>query len=139
MRVRRDSSRRSGASAVEMAVVAPVFVALVIGQIETSRLGMVAQLITTACREGCRTATLPGSQQSDVQNRVQSVLTGSGIPVPTITPTCPSPYSWQTAPGGTPITVSMSVPYSAVSWLGTPFYLSGANVSASATMSSENP
>jgi Flp pilus assembly protein TadG len=122
-----------------MAIIAPVFVALVLGQIEASRLGMVAQLITTACREGCRVAVLPGSQQSDVQNRVESVLSGSGIPVPTITPSCPSPYAWQSAPGGTPITVNMTVAYSQVSWLGAPFFLSGANISGSATMSSENP
>lgn len=130
---------RTGATAVEMAIIAPVFVALVMGQIESSRLGMVAQLITTAAREGCRVAVIQGSTEADVQNRVTDVLTGSGIPVGTVTPTCPSPYSWNSAPMGTPITVSLSVPYSRVSWLGTPFFLANANVSASATLSSENP
>ena len=139
MRLRHKLRARRGTSALEMAIVAPVFVTLILGQIETSRLGMVAQLLTTAAREGCRVAVLPGSQQSDVQDRITAVLTGSGISVSTVTPTCPSPYSWQSAPGGTPITISLSVPYSSVSWLGTPFFLAGANVSASATLSSENP
>jgi hypothetical protein len=122
-----------------MAIVAPLFVALVMGQLESARLGMVSQLITTAAREGCRVAVLPGSSPDDVQSRVAAVLAGSGIPVGTVTPTCPSPYSWQTAPMGTPITVSLSVPYAQVSWLGTPFFLNNATVSASATLSSENP
>jgi hypothetical protein len=99
----------------------------------------VSQLLTTAAREGCRTAVIPGHTQSDVQNRVNAVLSGSGISVGTVTPTCPSPYTWDSAPQGTPITVSLSVPYSQVSWLGTPFFLTNATVSASATLSSENP
>ena len=139
MRVRRLSKSRRGGSAAEMALIAPVFLTLILGQIETSRLGMVAQLLTTAAREGCRVAVVPGASQSDVQTRVEAVLTGSGITIGTVTPTCPSPYEWDTAPGGTPITVSLSVSYASVSWLGTPFVLKSANVSASATLSSENP
>jgi Flp pilus assembly protein TadG len=122
-----------------MAIIAPVFVALVMGQIETARLGMVSQLLTTAAREGCRVAVISGNTQDDVQNRVNAVLSGSGIPVGIVTPTCPSPYTWTSAPMGTPITVSLSVPYSQVSWLGTPFFLKNAVVNASATLSSENP
>jgi Flp pilus assembly protein TadG len=139
MFVRRKPDRSRGTSAVEMAVVAPVFVALMMGQLESSRLGMVAQLLTTAAREGCRVAVIPGHTETDVQNRIDAVLSGSGISVGTVTPTCPSPYNWDSAPQGTAITVSLSVPYSQVSWLGTPFFLSNANVSVSATMSSENP
>jgi hypothetical protein len=119
-----------------MAVVSPVIVALILGQIESSRLGMVAQLLTTAAREGCRVAVLPGSSQNDVQNRVQAVLSGSGVSVGTVTPT---PSTWQTASQGTAVTVSLSVPYSQVTWLGTPFFLANATISAAATMSSENP
>ena len=138
MRPRRKSKRR-GASAVEMAFVAPVFLTLVLGIIESSRLGMVCQLLTTAAREGCRVAVINGMTQTDVQNRINSVLNGSGISVGTVTPTCPSPYAWDSAPSGTPITVSLSVPYSNVSWLPTPFFFKNATISVSATMSSERP
>jgi hypothetical protein len=124
---------------VELAMVAPVFVALMMGQLESARLGMVSQLMTTAAREGCRVAVLPGAAQSDVQTRVNAVLSSGGITVGTVTPTCTSPYSWDSAPMGTAITVSLSVPYSQVTWLGTPFYLNNATISASATMSSEKP
>lgn len=136
MRVRFKPKRSRGAAAVEMAILAPVIVALIMGQIEASRLGMVAQLLTTAAREGCRKAVVPGYTQSHVQSAVDAVLTGSGISVGTVTP---SPSNWATASKGTAITVSLSVPYSEVSWLGSPFYFKDATVSASATMSSENP
>jgi hypothetical protein len=109
------------------------------GQLESSRLGMVAQLLTTAAREGCRVAVTPGHTASDVQDRITSVLSGSGVSVGTVTPTCPAPYTWNNAPQGTAITVSLSVPYSQVSWLGTPFFLKDAVIAAAATMSSESP
>ena len=101
MRPRRESRRR-GASAVEMAFIAPVFLTLVLGIIESSRLGMVSQLLTTAAREGCRVAVINGMTQTDVQNRIDSVLNGSGVSVGTVTPTCPSGYSWDSAPRRNP-------------------------------------
>src|SRR4051794_2883711 len=101
MRLSGSKRKRSGSSAVEMALIAPVFVMLIMAQLETSRLGMVAQLLTTAAREGCRVAVLPGATQTTVQNRINAVLTGSGISLGTVTPTCPSGYTWNTAPGGT--------------------------------------
>ena len=85
--IRRKGPKRKGASAVEMAFIAPVFVALVMGIIESSRLGMVSQLLTTAAREGCRVAVIYGSSQATVQARIDEVLAGSGIPVGTVTPT----------------------------------------------------
>jgi Flp pilus assembly protein TadG len=133
--MRRNLARSKGASAVEMAIVAPVIVSLILGQIEASRLGMVAQLLTTAAREGCRVAVIQDKTQDDVQAQINKVLTGSGISVGTVTPT---PSTWRTDPLGAPITVSLSVPYNQVSWLGTPFFLKDATVSAAATMCSEH-
>ncbi len=139
MRIRSRRSERRGTSAVEMALIAPVLISLLLGMIEAARLGMVAQLLTTAAREGCRVAVLDGMTQSDVQQHVNDVLAGSGISVGTVTPTCPSQYTWTSAPAGTPITVSLSVPYSQVSWLKVSAFFSNATVSSSATMSSERP
>jgi Flp pilus assembly protein TadG len=134
MRLRRESRRRNGTSAVEMAVVAPLLIALIMGQIESSRLGMVTQLLTTAAREGCRVAVINGNTQANVQARVDAVLDGSGIDVGTVTPT---PSGWATVATGTPITVSFDIPYSRVSWLPTPYYLKSAHIRVSATMNRE--
>jgi hypothetical protein len=97
---------------------------------------MVAQLLTGAAREGCRVAVLPGSTQSDVQNRVTSFLSGSGVPTPTPTVT---PTGWTTASSGTAITVTVSVPFNQVSWFGNPYLFQSITLSGSATFSSENP
>jgi hypothetical protein len=112
---------------------------MLLGMIEAARVGMVCQLITTAAREGCRVAVLDGMGQTDVQNRINAVLNGSGISVGTVTPTCPSPYSWSTAPSGTAITVSLNVSYNQVSWLKFSRFFNNATISSSATMSSERP
>jgi Flp pilus assembly protein TadG len=125
---------RSGAAAVEMAAVLPLVIALVFGQIESSRLGMMVQLLNTAAREGCRVAVISGHTANDVKARVNAVLSGSGVSFSSVTP---SPSNWDTAPGGTAITVSLSVPYSQVGWLPTPRFLRNATVKASATFSSE--
>lgn len=132
----RRTPRRRGSAVVEMAMILPLFLALVLGQIESMRLGMVAQLLQTAAREGCRVAVVNGRSQADVQARVNAVLDGSGISVGAVAPT---PSNWVAAPGGTAITVRLSVPYRNVSWLPVPYYLDGASVVASATMSSERP
>ena len=133
MRLRRAGRRCRGTSAVEMALVAPLLIALIMGQLESSRLGMVAQLLTTAAREGCRVAVVNGKTQANVQDRVNAVLDGSGISVGTVTPTS----GWETANTGDPIKITFSVPYSQVSWLPTPYYLKTATVAVSATMNRE--
>jgi Flp pilus assembly protein TadG len=136
MRNRQGGTRRerSGAAAVEMAAVLPLIIALVFGQIESARLGMVSQLLNTAAREGCRVAVINGHTASDVKTRVNSVLSGSGISFSSVTP---SPSNWDTAAGGTAITVTLSVPYSQVSWLPAPRFLKNVTVKASATFNSE--
>ena len=133
MRLRRADRRCRGTSAVEMALVAPLLIAIIMGQLESSRLGMVAQLLTTAAREGCRVAVIEGSTPDNVQKRVDAVLKGSGFNVGTVSPT----PGWQDAATGTPITISFSVPYSQVSWLPTPYYLKTATIAVSATMNRE--
>jgi Flp pilus assembly protein TadG len=124
---------------VELALVSPILITLLLGMIEGARLGMVTQLLTAAAREGCRVAVLDGMTQTDVQNRINAVLSGSNISVGTVTPTCTSPYTWTSAPSGTAITVSLSVSYSQVSWLKLAGFFNNSTINASATMSSERP
>ena len=76
-----------GASAVEFAVVAPVFFLLIFGMIEYGRMVMVQQVITNASREGCRRAVIDGSTYADVQTSVTNYLTSAGIKNTTLTVT----------------------------------------------------
>jgi Flp pilus assembly protein TadG len=127
---------RRGAAVVEFAIVAPVFFLLVFGMVEYGRMVMVQQVITNAAREGARVGVLDGSTYSDVQTAVNNYLTAAKISTTftTITVT-PNPPSSQTT--GSPVTVSVSIPFSKVSWLPTPLYLGSTTLSATSVMRRE--
>jgi len=125
--------KRRAAAAVEFAVVAPVFFLLTFGIIEFGRMVMVQQIITNASREGARVAVLDGTTASEVVGKVTDYLSGSSISGAgvTVTPTNPNDAGY-----GEPVTVSVSVPFSQVSWLPTPMFLSG-NLTATTVMRRE--
>lgn len=90
MRPERKKSRRwlgglrtarRGGAVVEMAVVSPLLLMMIFGMIEFGYVFMMAQSITNAAREGCRTATLPGATDTDIQNRVSQALAPTGLQV----------------------------------------------------------
>lgn len=129
--------KRRGAAAVEFAVVAPLFFLLVFGMIEFGRAIMVQRVLTNASREGARVAVLDsatptaGTVTSTVTNYLQNVgLTGGSV---TINPAEPT-----TAGYGVPVTVTVRIPFSRVSWLPAPWFLTGnVNLKASTVMRRE--
>lgn len=68
--IRKSNSHRRGASAVEFALVAPLFLALILGTVEFGRAIMVGQLVTNAAREGARLAIIAGSTNAQVEAAV---------------------------------------------------------------------
>ena len=125
---------RRGAAAVEFAVVSPVLFLLVFGMIEYGRMVMVQQVITNAAREGARKGVLDASTTSDVTTVVSNYLTSAHITGATTT-VSPNPPS--TATSGNSVTVTISVPYSSVSWLPHNFWLGGKTLTATSVMRRE--
>lgn len=125
---------RRGAAAVEFAIVLPVFVLLVFGMIEYGRMVMVQQVITNASREGARQAVLDGATTTAVQSAVTSYLSSAQVSGGSST-VSPDPTG---AASGDPITVTVSIPFSSVSWLPSPMFLGGKTLSASTTMRRES-
>lgn len=125
---------RRGAAVVEFAIVAPVLLLLVFGMIEYGRLVMVQQVITNATREGARSAVLDGATTTGVTTIVNDFLTASRVSgaIVTVTPSPPSSAAF-----GDPVTVSVQVPFSQVSWLPTPMFLSSTTLSATTVMRRE--
>jgi Flp pilus assembly protein TadG len=119
---RRCRINRQGAAAVEFAVVAPIFFLMVLGMLEFGRAMMVQQLLTNASREGARVAILdsPSPTASTVTSTVNNYLQGGGISGATVTinPTEPT-----TAAYGAPVTVTVQIPFSSVTWLPKPIFL----------------
>jgi len=126
---------RKGVAAVEFAVVAPVLFLMILGMIELGRAIMVQQVLTNASREGARVAVLDGTAGTEVHNAVDSYLgrasiTGASV---TVDPTEPS-----TAGYGAPVTVTVQIPFSQVSWLPSPIFLGGGkNLTATTVMRRE--
>jgi Flp pilus assembly protein TadG len=160
MRVRRHgASERRGGATVEMAFVAPLLISLVFGQIEFARLGMVAQMLTVAAREGSRLAVLDTDPDTGntisaavVQTKINTFLQPLNLPS-SITLTAVSDYAsiptgqagawiypttWATATLGTPITVVVRVPYAQVSWIPHPRFLESITIEGSAAVNSEH-
>jgi len=121
--------RRSGAAAVEFAVVAPVFFAMVLGIFEFARACMVMDLLTEAARRACRQGVIEGTSSAKIKQAATDLLTSSGIngegvgvsvndaPVDTV--------EAQSMPAYTEITVVVSIPVSSFTWLPNGGFLSG--------------
>jgi Flp pilus assembly protein TadG len=131
---------RRGAAAVEFAIIAPLFFLLILGMIEIGRAVMVQQIITNASREGARLAVLPGENNTNVVNRVNEILTDSGVngARTEIFTETDSPLNIQDIGYGDVVKVKVTVPFSAVSWLpGADKYMVGKDLTAVTVMRGE--
>lgn len=135
-RLREARFGRRGAAATEMALVLPMFIAIVVGMLEFSQAFMAKQAVTAAAQDACRVAILDGSTLTSVQSKAQVALSAAGIgpTAATITtnPTDPSSGGYDT-----PVSVTVSVPYSAVSSVTTWFLPANTTLSATVTMRRE--
>jgi Flp pilus assembly protein TadG len=128
---------RRAAAAVEFAIVAPVFFLLIFGMIEYGRMVMVQQVITNASREGARLAVLDGATFDEIEEQVEEYLTSASIdPTNAVVEVLPDPPT--SAAFGEPITVTVSIPFSEVSWLPSPMYLGGKTLTANTVMRRES-
>lgn len=126
------SSRRRGAAMIEFALVLPIFVALMFGILEFGRAFMVQQIITNGAREGARLAILAGSTEASVHGAVDTYLSSNAISGHTRV-VSPDPATVST---GDPITMTVSVPFSAVDW-GLVGYFADNTLEATVTMRKE--
>lgn len=127
-------ARRRGASAVEFAIVAPVFFLVVLGIIEFGRMVMAQQVITNAAREGARIAVLDSATTARVQTRVGDYLAAAGLSGATVSV---SPNPPTTAGFGEPVSVRIDIPFAAISALSTPFMAKAHTLSAESIMRRE--
>ncbi|HEY3967646.1 MAG TPA: TadE/TadG family type IV pilus assembly protein [Planctomycetaceae bacterium] len=132
---------RRGVAAVETALLLPVFIAAVLGLVELGRGIMISQLLETAARNGARLAIIDGTTNAQVTSNVQTfLLTTANIAPGNITVAIADNGSGSAplanATTGDTISVTVSVPFSTVSWL-PPNYLKGVTLSALCVMQHE--
>lgn len=140
---RHDQAKaRTGAALVEMALVLPIFVALLLGLVEFGRAIMVGQMVTNAAREGCRQAILDGSTNAAVETFIKDFLkTSAGVANADVrvTTTISNPAAAGQLSGAESrdlITVQVAVPFSKVSYL-PPSFLGSASLTAVSAMRHE--
>jgi Flp pilus assembly protein TadG len=125
------SAKRRGTSAVEFALVAPVFLLFLMGIIEFGRVMMVQNVLITSAREGARAAIISGATADSVKQKAENYASISGVPGATATV---EPADLSDATTETPITVTVSVNFDDVSWLPAPWFLENQNLSGQTTM-----
>jgi Flp pilus assembly protein TadG len=122
----RRVGARSGAHAVEFAMVGSVMFVFVLGLIEVGRGFMVQHLLTNAARRGCRTGIIPGKANSDINTAVTAALAGQGINGDTATIKInDGTGDASTTKTGDEITVIVSVAASSVTWVPGVRFLNG--------------
>jgi Flp pilus assembly protein TadG len=102
--------------------------------IEYGRMVMVQQVLTNASREGARVAVLDGSSAQQVQDTVNQYLNSGSIQGAAIAINPPNPAD---AGFGDPVTVTVDIGFSQVSWLPSPMYLGGRTLTATTVMRRE--
>lgn len=138
-RQRRRNHNRYGATAVEMAIVAPVFFALLFGLVEFGRVTMVNQALSDAARAGCRTACLATTMDASkaetaAREHLSTFLSAAGDSGPCRFTIQPADLS--EVERGTEITIHVEVNFSDVSWISSG-YLGDPILGGEATMTRE--
>lgn len=129
--MRTKGKRRCwGAATVEMAVVMPLLLTMLFGIIEYGWVFSVKQALTTAAREGARTAALPGSTEEEVGERVASFLCPFGMTTYNLELT-------RATPGDPTETVHLTIPYADVTLIGSFFGSTDYDLGAMCSMRKE--
>lgn len=105
--------RRRGAAAVEMALVAPIALALIFGIMQVGYAFMVQQMLQDSARKGCRAAILPSSSNASVTTAVNNVLAPMNLTGATTTVTVNGTVAdVSTASYGDQVSVTVTIPFS---------------------------
>lgn len=131
-RGRNSDERARGSTVVEFAVILPLLLTILFGIIEYGWIFMVRQTLQNSAREGCRLAVLSTSVEpySNVTARVAEVMAPTGITSYTVT------MSHATAEN--PVeSVTITVPYDAVSLMGGFFGTHSYNLGGTCSMRKE--
>jgi len=132
---------RRGTTAIEFALLGPIFFLLVLAIVEFGRTFMVMELLANAARIGCRQGILEGTSNQQITDAAVNFLNSVGISGGSVqvivNDASGNTVEAATMPAYTEITVLAQVPVSQVTWLpvaGMQIFLPGVgNVSAGPT------
>jgi Flp pilus assembly protein TadG len=114
----RRRARRRATNVVEFAVIAPIYLMIVLGIIELGRGLMVTMLLFNGARIGARVGTLEGKSTTDIKGAVNDYLSSMGISGDAVTVDVNDNVTdAMNAQQGDEITVIASISASKVTWV----------------------
>jgi Flp pilus assembly protein TadG len=127
----RRKAARTGATAVEFAIVAPIFFTLMLASFEFSRLNVIRHTADNAAYEAARHAMVPGATASEAVTRANSILRAVGTrgAKVTINPAVLGPEVDS-------VNVRVDVPMSQNGWI-VPRFTGGKTLTAQSTLRTE--
>jgi Flp pilus assembly protein TadG len=128
---RATHRHRTGAAAVEFAIVAPIFFILVIAAFEFGRINVIRHTADNAAYEGARIAMVPGATAAEAVAEAQRILriVGTRGAKVTVNPATLGPSVDQ-------ITVTVDVPMAQNGWI-TPRFTRSTTIRATSTLRTE--
>ncbi len=126
---------RSGAAAVEFALLAPILVTVLLGMIELSRATLVKVMLSDAARKGCRTGIQRDKGNSDITADCTNIMQDNGFDTTKFNPannlgainiTVTDPFGNPLtdsldAPSGSIVSVQVSIPVSSTTFISPQF------------------
>jgi Flp pilus assembly protein TadG len=106
---------------------------LIFGCIEFGRALMVQQILTNASRVGARAAITLNASEAAVTAAATNYATNTSVTGVTV---AVSPTLSSTIPGDM-VSVTVSVPFSSISWLPAPWFMGGTTLDATSAMRKE--
>jgi Flp pilus assembly protein TadG len=127
----RNANSRAGATAVEFAIVAPIFFLILLASFEFSRLNVLRHTADNAAYEAARHAMVPGATAAEAVTRANSILNAVGArgAKVTIKPTTLGPEVDS-------VNVQVDVPLSKNGWI-VPKFTRGKTLTAETTLRTE--
>jgi len=134
-RGRHPRSVRRGAAAVEFALISPLFLLLVLGSIDVSRLLMAKTVLANASREACRVAILPTAKPDEIQEIAERIaeagmVTGVDVSIS---------HEAANFGNGKFVTVTVSVSFAQLTWTGILLTMGDRELKTATTMRQESP
>jgi Flp pilus assembly protein TadG len=133
----RFAANRSGVSAVEFALTAPILFLFLFAALEFSRYNMILQTANNAAFEAARTCIVPGATASNGQTAGANILSASGISGGTVTiATIPATSPPTITNTTTQITATVTIPITCNLWTSAVF-CKGTSTTKSCTLTSD--
>ncbi len=130
---RNRQTNRRGIAVVELAITLPVFVLILFGTIETTRMIFLQQSLEICAYQGARVALIPSSNPTKVSNACATILSDRNIRSASVTV---SPANYETMPYGTLVQVQVTAPCSINSPF-SPWFYGGRALTADVTLMKE--